>query len=192
VRILALDISTQTGIALLEDGILVRNETLSLNKKIKDFGEEPFNYIKFAKTYIKLITDVIQETWPDQIVIEQTTKSRARMSQKILEFLHCCLLAELTDSKFEVYYLSPSTWRKKLNLVLSKEDKKNNAKVRKAKKGGKTKKELGIKGVITRKHAAVKYCNAFFGLDLKMKDNNAADAALLGLAFYQGAREPQA
>lgn len=188
--VLGLDISSKTGWAVFEDKKLQRYGTIYLDKKVHDFGELPYNYVDFAKEYVKEIITLIAEVKPDEIIIEQTVKSRARFSQKLLEYLHCVLLLELRDTKFKVYYLSPSIWRKSLGLAMTKEDKKNNAKINKAKKQNKSKKELGLKGKITRKHLSVRYACAFFGLDLKMKDNDAAEAVLLAYAHISGAREP--
>lgn len=82
---------------------------------------------------------------PKTIVIEETNKSKARYPQKCLEFIHKSLLSLLEDTRFEVVYLNTSTWRKTLGQHATKEDIKNNAKVNKAKKEGKSKRELGLK-----------------------------------------------
>jgi hypothetical protein len=74
--------------------------------------------------------------------------------------------------------------------VLSKEQKKANAKLSKAKResalaGVKLdKKKLGIKGKTNKKHLAVQRANDEYNLKLKQKDNNEADAICLGLAFF--------
>ena len=57
---------------------------------------------------------------------------------------------------------------------MSKEQKKNN------------KQRIGSK--VTLKHVAVRKANQFFQLELKQKDNDIADAILLGVAFLQGAQ----
>ena len=76
--------------------------------------------------------------------------------------------------------MDPSEWRKILGLKMSKEDRKNNAKVNKANREGKSKKELGLRGRVTVKHLSINFSNSFYGLNLKIKDNNQSDA--IGLA----------
>jgi hypothetical protein len=69
-------------------------------------------------------------------------------------------------------YMDPSEWRKIVDLKLSKADKDNNKAVKKKEKRGK----------ITRKHLSVRMVNEKFGKSLKIKDNDEADAILLGFA----------
>jgi hypothetical protein len=45
-----------------------------------------------------------------------------------------------------------------------------------------------VKGKVTTKHLAVRLVNSVYGLGLKQKDNNDADAICLGLAFFAGAQ----
>jgi hypothetical protein len=49
------------------------------------------------------------------------------------------------------------------------------------------KKALGLKGRVTKKHVAVIEANRRFGLDFKQKDNDIAEAILLGVAYLSGA-----
>jgi Holliday junction resolvasome RuvABC endonuclease subunit len=131
-----------------------------------------------------LVTKVVQETNPDIIVIEETNLGRNRYSQKILEFLHHDILLWLKCNKnIPVKYVSTSSWRKSLKLFLTKDDKKNNTKVNKANREGLSKKELGLSGKITQKHISVRFVNALFKLEFKLKDNDIADAICLGWAY---------
>ena len=57
----------------------------------------------------------------------------------------------------------------------------------KAKKTGVNKKDLGIKGKVTKKHLAVRRANDLFNLTLIQKDNDVADSLLLGTAYFLGA-----
>ena len=127
-------------------------------------------------------------------VIEETNGSRARYTQKILEYIHCLFLDrffELKNSLFdfpqEVIYISTSMWRKAIGIVMSKEDKKNNSKILKAKKEGRSKTDLGIRGKVTTKHLSVRHVNDKFGLNLKLKNNNEADSICLAEAYLAGA-----
>ncbi len=121
-------------------------------------------------------------------MIEETNKGRARYTQKMLEWLHLHLLLSLENCGSGVYYVSSSIWRRSLDLALSKEDKKNNSAVNQAKRVGKSKKELGLVGKINKKHLAIRYVNEHLKLNLRMKDNDIADAVCLGLAFLNNAQ----
>ena len=194
-KILALDISTKTGYAVLtqhpgEPIGLVQHGLIQNPKKINEYGDYPFSYHAAADNMAKELWSVVTAVNPDVIVIEETNSSKARYTQKILEFIHCSFLTQAYSpgkSPPQIVYISTSTWRRNLGLTLSKEDKKNNAKVNRAKYAGKSKKELGLKGKITPKHLAVAYVNERFGLTLKVKDNDRADAICQGLAFLNGA-----
>lgn len=188
-KILALDISTKTGWAYFEDGALVRHGTFTSYLPVTDYGIYPRNYIKFVASYTNnLYNDIVNAQELDVIVIEETNKSKARYSQKLLEFIHCLLLHHIWSVGLinKVKYVNTSDWRKVLDIYLSKDDKKNNALVTKAKRKGKSKKELGVKGRITRKHVAVKVANEMYNLNLKQKDNDQAEAILLGTAYIKG------
>ena len=195
--ILALDISTNTGYALLQsDGAYpVLYGNIWNDEPVHSFGEYPWSYLRAAESIAKKISGLAVQHNPDKIVIEETNKSKARYTQKILEFIHCSVLKEFAGTKFEgnIAYISTSIWRRQVGIELTKEQKKANAKLSKAKSkaGGKLtyeqKKTLGLKGKTTKKHVAVISVNERFDLKLKQKDNDIAEAILLGLAYLQGA-----
>ncbi len=133
------------------------------------------------------IMDLIVKLNPDEIVIEETNKGKNRYTQKILEFTHKAVLIELSGCSFKLSYISTSIWRNKLGQKASKEDIKNNKLVNKANREGKSKKSLGLTGKITPKHRAIRHVNETFNLNLKMKDNDKADAICLGEAYLAGA-----
>ena len=206
-KTLALDISTKTGYALFDSEVAktdIKKSLLSYGllknpKKVLEYGEYPWAYINAAAALVDDIINLIKQERPAAVCIEETNGGgRAnRYSLKILEFLHCTLLTTLqtefgpnkgTDFPI-VAYINSSEWRKSLGLSLSSQDKINNKKLNNAKttaalaKGTLDKSKLGIKGKITKKHIAVRYANATFGLDLKIKDNDIADAICIGNAF---------
>lgn len=196
-KLLSLDISTNTGYALLdmERGIPLLWGNVWNEEKIETFAPYPYSYLFAAEAIAGTIYDIVVRHNPDQIVIEETNKGKNRYTQKILEFLHCCVLkkfAECTISR-NIFYISTSVWRQKVGIELTKEQKKANAKLSKAKSkaGGKLtydqKKALGLKGRTTKKHVAVEVANARFGLQLLQKDNDIAEAIMLGIAFIEGA-----
>jgi Holliday junction resolvasome RuvABC endonuclease subunit len=191
-KILALDISTKTGWALFseeEKGPTLSKHGHIISPALNTFESKyPFNYLDLAAQVAGAIFNVIDDEQPDRIVIEETNKGKQRYSQKMLEFIHCTLIGYLKEHKptTPVLYVNTSDWRKALGVYLTKEQKKNNAKLSKAKRQGISKKEIGIKGKITRKHVAVEMVNQQFGLSLKQKENDTAEAILLGLAFCRG------
>lgn len=190
-RVVALDISSKTGWAIFQGGKLEKYGLFSLPKRIKEYGLYPESYILAATAMVDLIYTISVDK-NTVYVIEETNSSRSRYTQKILEYIHCLFLDRFfstTDSNFpkEVIYISTSIWRKAVGVVMSKEDKKNNFKISKAKREGKSKSDLGVKGKVTAKHLSVRHVNEKYGLNLKLKNNNEADAIALGEAYLSGA-----
>jgi Holliday junction resolvasome RuvABC endonuclease subunit len=192
IKLLALDISTKTGWAFLlnkDKPQLVKYGTIKNDQKIHDFGNYPECYLLAANKMACSLVAIIKELQPDIIVIEETNQAHARYAQKILEFIHCELLHALFFEKIhsKIYYISSSTWRQTLELTLSKDDKANNKKCKEARESGVDKSTLGVKGRINKKHLAIRHVNEYFNLELKMKNNDVADAICLGLAYFNKA-----
>jgi hypothetical protein len=193
VKVLALDVSTKTGWCVFEDGKLTRYGLIKNPKKIQEYGKYPWSYLNATEAMAQQLLILTERETPDIIVVEETNGSRARYTQKVLEFLHCCLLARLATSfKGEVYYINSSEWRKVVGMVMTNEDKKANRKLNVekniAEKAGKKldKEKLGIKGKITKKHLSVRLVNAMYGLDFRIKNNDTADAICLGTSYIKG------
>jgi hypothetical protein len=196
-KILALDLSTKPGYAVYEYGKLGSFGTLFADKKAKDFGEYPFSFFELAKYTVQKIYDkLIEEHWPNVIVVEETTCGKNSLSQKTLEFIHCELLrlvSEMNDrlaKPIEVKYIRTGIWRAAVGCKQSAEEKKLNKEILKIKK--KTGKKLAkiegkVVGKITRKHVALRIFQEQFNIALPVKMEDAADAALVGLAFLKGA-----
>lgn len=209
-KVLALDISTKTGYAVLEGEVNQIPQLKSFGKiethqKVFDYGGYPFSFLFAAEDIVGRVMQLILDTKPDVIVVEETNLGTfSRYKQKILEFLHCSFLRAFHTTfvenhhangvKPEVYYISSAMWRSAIGLQMTKEDKKNNALLSKAKKlsveTGKSldKGSLGIKGKINKKHLSVRYINTNFGKDFKMKDNDITDGICLGVGFFLGAK----
>jgi Holliday junction resolvasome RuvABC endonuclease subunit len=177
-KILGLDLSTNTGYALITDGSLDRYGTITakidnfnVNNRPETAKEYPFNILNAANEMAAQVITVVLETQPDYIWIENTVRGKNRNTQRALEWIHKAVLEKLIEhnysSKFS--YIDPSQWRKKVGLVLSKEDKKNNSDVTKKKKRGR----------ITRKHLAVNMVNELYNKEFKIKDNDICDAILV-------------
>jgi hypothetical protein len=222
VRVLTLDLSTKTGWALL-DGEPGPQSTPTLLKRgvirpeldLKDHlavAGYPWGYLRCATSIVVQAMRLAEAEKAEVLVIEETNLGKNRYSQKMLEFIHC-QLAALYWSQYEeaevapglvmttnrlpnlpnVVYLSCSAWRSTLGLQMTKEDRRNNAKLSKAKKTAELygtkldKAALGVKGKVTRKHLAIRFVNNLFGLSLLVKDNDQADAICLGVAYLRGA-----
>ena len=203
-RILALDVSSKTGFSVLdveetEDKIpigisLVQFGLVKMPVPLDEAGIYPWNYIEASKRMGQVLAKLVSDIKPRVVVVEETNRGKQRYSQKLLEFLHSALLTHISlDTEAPaVFYLSTSEWRSSLGIRLSKEDKKANQKLSKAKKasvdGKIDRKALGVRGKLTPKHLAVRHVNKRFGLQLKLKDNDVADSICLGEAFALGSR----
>lgn len=202
--VLAVDLSTsRTGLALLSEESgwkLVKYDAVEHDGVISSYGPYPFSYVTALSLMAERVVDcIIQMTdtvGPDTIVIEETNGSKNRYTQKALEMLHCLFLQRLQRlgySSDRVKYVSTGVWRRAVGIELTKEQKRQNARLSKAKRAAKIrgekldKKALGIAGKVSKKHVAVAWANEHFGLSLKQKDNDIADAIGIGVAFTQGA-----
>lgn len=207
-RVLALDISTSCGWALLEGEKGAVPEILDSGSIVnpdglKDMGPYPWNYLAGARLMttklIQLIIDKSVESGEcigelPVLVIEETNMGRNRYSQKILEFLHCLLLESLhtkTSMHHEVLYVNTSDWRKTLGIHMTKADKAQNVKVKRLKRIGTdeakaTLKEAGLRGKMTKKHLAIRWANSTYHLALRPKDDDIADALALGTSYFMG------
>jgi hypothetical protein len=162
----------------------------------KDRGDYPWSYFKVIDDHItQNVMNKVIDSNPDIIVIEETNKGKNRYSQKKLEWLHHELLRQIGTYKcptINVVYLDTSAWRSTLGIWMNKDQKKQNAKLSKAKSEGTEalkamKQKLGVRGRVNKKHVAINHVNATFNLNLRVKDNDAADAICLGLAYFKGA-----
>lgn len=177
-KVLAFDLSTKTGWALFEDEELkdkgltsVFVKDFNVNQRPEKSESYPYNIVDSANKMAANVYGICIIKKPDLVVIENTVKGRNRHTQRILEFIHKAVLDKLRG-EFNIQYLDPSEWRSILSLRMTDEDKKNNRLVSSGKKRGK----------ITKKHLSVRLVNEMFGLSLKIKDNDIADAICLGKA----------
>lgn len=197
-KVVGLDISTSTGWSFFLEKKLVECGSLKLPLTLQEYGEYPWNYWKASNDMSDGIIKVIDDHSPDIIVIEEINLGKSRYAQRILEWIHKSTLDKLQNKypTTKVIYVSSSKWRQSLGLQMSKEDRRNNAKLSKAKRlirqsGSMLKVDkanLGIRGKITKKHLAIRYVNSKYSLQLKMKDNDKADAVCIADAYFCGAQ----
>lgn len=199
-RVLALDISTHAGFAVLdgEMGQKPRLECMGVVQNLETVlaqGPYPWCYVTAASKLSLQLWNLAFKYKPDVVVIEETNLGKNRYTQKLLEFIHFDTLMQLHTllDTLKVVYISSSGWRSNLGLSMSKDDKKNNARLSKAKRAAADtgtkldKKALGVRGRVKQKHLAIRYVNENFGLSLKVKDNDIADAICLGTAYFNNA-----
>lgn len=188
-NILALDLSTSTGWSYFKGTQLVDYGSIVLKVPDLDYKDPhanpnyPYNLIDTAnKIAEKIYEDLAVKYDIGIIYTEETCKSRHPISQKILEFIHYAVCSKFRD-KIKIVYVRNNTWRKASEVYLRKDEKKQNLQVNKIKKktGNKLAKVGGkVVGKLTSKHLAVLRVKELFNIDLKLNENDIADAILLG------------
>lgn len=211
-RILALDLSTKPGYAVIDfnNGVPSLIWTDKGSPKCVLTSDTPlsedYRFLGLARGVQIEVDNLIKKFAPSCIAIEQTNKGKNRTTQKQLEFIHCLVLQLLEEKNLNLLYIDSSAWRSTIKLKLNDDQKRNNKiiKLRKQvkdlsesdkpqevrlKKAQKeldkllTKESTKIKGKITWKHLAVAWVNEkFSGLNFKLKDNDKADAICLAFA----------
>jgi Holliday junction resolvasome RuvABC endonuclease subunit len=132
-RLLCLDLSTNAGWALIDDGKLCKFG----NIRHKVIGTEedtsyPRNYLKMAQDISQECWQLAAETLPDFIIIEETNKGKNRYWQKQLEFIHYAVNDKFKHSEVNrIRYIDTSEWRKLLGLHLDKDQRTRNNEVQK-------------------------------------------------------------
>ena len=171
-KLLGLDISTKTGFAVINDEALSDYGLI----KSKIDASDDFSYLDKALDLGNSIGALIEKHRPDKIIIEQTNQGRFR-TQKLLEFIHMAVLLRISalNLRSRVQYIDTSRWRSILKIRLTKEQRLHNKAV----------KQKLARGKITSKHLAVLWVNNKFGMKLKLKDNDIADAICLCCAINE-------
>lgn len=206
----------------LEYGTLDKVETRDYKQEIrtwKDYPDSyPMNLMETAAKVAKMCGDLYDKYEPDLVVVEEINKGRARISQKLLGFIQMAIADILISKGATVKYLTTDCWRNLTKCRSSKEEKNFNAKIARIKKKRKEELVAMVKsGEITKDEAekmsklpakidgkvvgkkgtkdyAIRRVYDIFGFELKKKENDAADALLLGLAAaiaYGGEDKPE-
>lgn len=176
VKVLSLDLSTKTGwaVGVKEGNQFIRAEsgTLFQDKDApKMLDDYPHGMLATSERVGDKVSALVEKHQPDILVIEETNLGRNRYSQKLLEWIHKDVLTK--TSAYKVNYISTSEWRKVLKISLSKEDKQHNKSV----KSGE------VRGKISQKHLAIRWVNEHYGLELKPKNEDEADAICMAAAW---------
>lgn len=169
-NILGLDLSIKPGWAILDKAGKLIDSGTNVFEKVESSDDYVFDYTQLDRAWsvASFVGELLEKYEPSEIWIEQTNAGSWRNSQKLLEFIHFAVLSKIEEVGFKtrVGYVDTSAWTSKLKIRMSKEDTKHN-KLVKAKKA---------RGKITKKHLSVRWANATFGLNFKLKDNDAAEA----------------
>lgn len=194
-RVLAIDLSTKTGWALLLSGpsgyeLEAWGQIPAISEPV---GTYPGNYVTWAYLCFGEIVRLIDTYHPDVLVIEETASgSKNLYSQKILEFTHFLLSRLIKSMEIPAHYFMTEEWRRLCGCVMSPEEKKRNKAVKDYKKKNSAKlarnSDNKIIGKIGRKHVNVRRANEVFGEFLKeplrMRDEDGADALLLAYSYH--------
>jgi len=194
-RVLALDVSTKTGFALLISGDVYRLESHGRLTQIHEpiTAVYPESYVDWAYSCYKEIEELIDQTAPDVLVIEETSKgSKNAMSQKILEFIHFLLARYIKETQIKAVYIMTESWRREIGCSMSKEEKERNKQVRKYKEKNKSKLAYDLNGkrigLVGRKHVNIRRVNEIFKdflkVPLRKKDEDEADALGLVICYH--------
>jgi hypothetical protein len=195
-RILALDMSTKTGWALMisTDQSVFLEEYGTLPQIHEPEGQYPINYVEWAHACVSGIFGLIDRLAPDTLVIEETVAgSKGVYTQKILEWIHFLVAKFIKETNIRAIYLLTGTWRSEVGCKMTKEESKHNKKVTAYKAAhGDTRvayDESGKRiGKLGKKHINIRRANEVFGPFLKKllrkKDEDTADSLLLGYCYH--------
>jgi len=183
VKVLGLDISTKTGYAVIQDGVLISHGLKTADKVDLPGLCEDFTFVARARAMGEHVYKLLVQVQPDVIVIEQTNLGRSRTDQKLLEFTHFEVLRRILECEreYQVRYVDTSQWRSILQIKLSSEQRSHNRLV----KAG------AARGKVTPKHLAVAWANQTYGLELLKKDHDIADAIALATFGHKKGLPPE-
>lgn len=187
-KVLGLDLSSHMGYALLSSSDKIEDSGVFHLEPKSSYELEDLAKIDIAKQAADKVRTLYYRHMPDLVQIEQTNAGSFRSSQKFLEFIHFAVLDELSKLNIKISYVDTSAWRRTLGIKLSPEQRKHNkslsSKKSKLKKDGKVLRSTKGNGKITWKHLSVAWVNNKFKLDLKVVDNDIADAICVASYYY--------
>ena len=201
-KFLSLDLSTKTGYAVFESDTLIEYGLVKSGKKshykadvksFKDLDEDyPLGFIQTAKEIASLCKEIYHQHNCELAVIEHTEAGKARLSQRLLEWINYAVAYEFLENQIPLQYLFVSDWRNAVKCYLKYWPKHKiwNTKIKKlkavatpTKSGAKIAKIDGkIVTKVDQKKLSIILANDAYGLTLK--DDNVADAINLGRAAF--------
>lgn len=194
-RILALDVSSKTGWAVLisdKDSLVLETYGRLEQTSLPD-GSYPDSFVDWAYICYGYILELIERYHPDVLVIEETAGgSKNNFSQKILEWIHFLLAKFIKETNIRSVYYMTEEWRRIAGCKMTKDESKHNKDVKKYKEKNKSKLAYDVEGKrvgkLTRKHINIRRANEIFGEflsePLRKKNEDEADALLLGFSYH--------
>lgn len=182
-KVLGLDLSSKPGWAVTEDAqklieygtMFDIRENLTLTSAAKHL--EDYKLLDIAEAVSLRIRSLILRTDPDLIYIEQSNQGKGLSAMKGQEFIHCSVLRIIREMGYQsrTYYIYAQSWRSLCGQKMTKEDRDHNKLVKTGQARSK----------IRTKHIAVRWANEKFGLKLRMKDEDQADAIGISVGGYR-------
>jgi len=201
-KIIALDISTNTGYAIFEDDKLIAYDVFTIKvvnykadvKCFSDFPKEyPDNFLLTAQKLADGCMKVIQEHQITKVIIEHPEAGKQRLSQRLLEWTHYALVLRLKEAGLDYRYLLVHDWRCQVNCYIKHwpDYQKWNLKIRAAKKVAVPTKNGSIcakidgkrVSAINQKKLSIIIANEKYGIQIK--NDNIADAINIGRAAVE-------
>lgn len=197
--VVALDLSTRTGWAVLKDGKLVKYGLIVT--EVKSFPiPYPSNLCAAAQSISHDIARVIgeylriaQETKERfEVAIEDTNlgANSQRYAQKILEFIHCTVISRCLEMKVIPSFVNSHAWRSATGVSMSDQDKQKNNSIDDAKSQQIAAMKARVKEQIDRKYNPL-YAKCTTKKELKELAAKAkAEHKELETYFLKGIRAP--
>jgi hypothetical protein len=191
-KILAIDMAaSKSGWAIYIDGKPIRYGTCFIDKEQSEFGLYPFCFPQYARYAATKLAELVDFEKPSEVILEETNPGKNVYSQKSLEHVHFAFIEEMDKRKISLTYIRTGVWRKLVGAYQNSEEKKLNSKIGRMKIKNGSSKPVKIDGKVvgkkTRKHVALRRVQELFGFELRMKEQDAAEAILIGLAANMGA-----
>lgn len=201
---LALDLSSHVGYSVFKGTCLVTCGVIHVDLgnfssyafKIRTAKElpdtYPFDITQRTQALTESIKNLLKKHNCTDVVLEHPEITRHRLTYRFMEWLHRDVFEMLWVEGIKPKYLLVSDWRKDANCYISRwpEIQEHNKLVEKLKKKTPLTKS-GAKRAIDEsgkqltkfdfKKLSIWLCKKYWGMDLK--DDNAADACLIGAAF---------
>lgn len=194
-RVLSLDLSTKTGYCLLvssDRGMIL--EAYGQIDKVSCPEDEsyPSSYVTWAYKCFEKVEELIECLNPDVLVVEEVTRSKNALTQKILDYIHFLVAKFIQETGIRAIFFQTGEWRKEVGSYMSKTEKEQNKYVKeyKDKTGKKLARDKNNKviGKVTKKKVTIRLINDIFKSQLKIllgpSEDDTADAIALSYCYY--------
>jgi Holliday junction resolvasome RuvABC endonuclease subunit len=195
-RVLSLDLSTKTGYSLLvssDEGMSL--EAYGQLEKISCPEDEPYpgSYITWAYQCYEKIEALVEWLKPDVLVIEEVTRSKNALTQKILDYIHFLVCKLIQETGIKNIWFQTGEWRKEVGSFMNASEKDRNKEIKAYKKrtGAKLARDINNKviGKITKKKVTIRLINEVFKDQLKRPikgtEDDTADAIALTYCYHK-------